>query len=52
MLKCPFCGETFEEHAWGMHTIECELNPKNKVKVKIAVKDPKHEEKAKAKRKK
>lgn len=50
MLKCPFCDKEFEEHSWGTHTMECELNPKNgKKKVeKLNVTEP---EKVKRKKK-
>lgn len=42
-IKCPFCGEEFNEQGWGMHTIQCPKNPKNikgKVVEKIAVTEP------------
>ena len=41
-MECPYCKKEFSENHWGMHTIECPENPKNKKKeIKKIVRKPK-----------
>lgn len=51
MKECPYCGELYNDKGWGIHTINCEKNPKNKSFKKYAVTEPEKVKKPRKKKK-